>query len=44
MEVKKAFEKLKSAMITTPLLALPDFSKVFVVGCDASTSALMQEG
>ncbi|KAL6200094.1 hypothetical protein ACLB2K_029876 [Fragaria x ananassa] len=33
---ESAFEELKIALMTTPVLALPDLSKQFVVECDAS--------
>lgn len=48
MEGKKAFEKLKEAVTTPPVLALPDFTRSFTVECDASGVGLgvvlMQDG
>ncbi|XP_016165032.1 uncharacterized protein LOC107607616 [Arachis ipaensis] len=47
-ECQKAFDELKAAITEGPVLALPDYSKVFEVHTDASDyaigGALMQEG
>ena len=34
-QAKEAFQKLKLAMTNAPVLALPNFNRIFVVECDA---------
>ena len=37
---QETFQRLKRGLITAPVIARPDFSKPFVVQCDASEYAL----
>ena len=39
-ECQNAFEALKKALITAPVLALPDFKRPFILTTDASTSGI----
>lgn len=46
-EAREAFFNLKKAMTEPPVLALCDFSQIFVIECDASgkgIGAVMMEG
>jgi hypothetical protein len=48
LEATKAFEQLKEVMCKALVLTTPDFTKTFIVECDASGNGidviLMQEG
>lgn len=40
LEAEEAFVKLKQAMISTPTLAMPDFSDAFIIKTDASDEGI----
>lgn len=40
VEAKEAFEKLKTCLCEAPVLTNPDFSKEFIISCDACTSGV----
>ena len=39
-EVEKTFQRMKEVVSNCPILALPDFSKPFVLECDASREGI----
>ncbi|KAJ0028630.1 hypothetical protein Pint_35011 [Pistacia integerrima] len=39
-EARQAFDALKQAMVNPPVLSLPDFSKPFIIECDASGAGI----
>jgi hypothetical protein len=46
-EAEEAFKLLKQALMTAPLLQLPDFNKRFIIDCDASRTgfgAVLHQG
>ena len=39
-ECQNSFEQLRNALVSDPILALPDMTKPFILTCDASGSAI----
>lgn len=39
-EAESSFQKIKDALVSAPILSQPDFSKKFVIQCDASDTGL----
>jgi hypothetical protein len=39
-DCQRAFEQLKSALLTAPVLRYPEFKKMFILSCDASDKAI----
>jgi hypothetical protein len=44
VEAMTAFNTLKQALSTAPVLHLPDYQKPFMVDCDACFGAVLHQG